>query len=262
MSRVQVFFSRPAGGPSQETVQSRMRQDLAGACRRAAIVSAWFTDAEIAAALIAAPAPRCCKFAILNRADLTRDRKTRAVPLLKEYFTRTRDEVTAAHWGPVEQVQVGRRAHGLESDGRLVVLGSADWVEGVMHHKMVLTDNIVWTGSYNLTYAARRNYETLLRFDDPAIAAHFWKELDHLAGDDELWEAGQGSQFQHHDGRFRCCQCYALKAAADLWDHQAGTNMLCQACGEKEEAGRGRLGLADRWARALAPLPDLPEIPF
>jgi phosphatidylserine/phosphatidylglycerophosphate/cardiolipin synthase-like enzyme len=254
-----VFFFRPAGGPSQEEIRARMRNDLARACRRAAIVSAWFTDTEIAEALIAAPAPRCCKYAILNRADLSRDRKSRAYPQLADYFARSplSAEAHDAHWAG--SARPG--AHGLYGVGQLTILGSEDWVEGVMHHKIVLADDVVWTGSYNLTFAARRNYETLLRFADPAVAGAFWAEVDALAGsEEELWNKTSGSQFPGLGGRFRCCDCFRLKPAAEAWDLHDGSNVVCQTCGDgrPEWEQRRRQEWRDQLGRAADAAEEVP----
>ncbi|HUS67932.1 MAG TPA: phospholipase D-like domain-containing protein [Kofleriaceae bacterium] len=65
-----------------------------------------------------------------------------------------------------------------------------------MHHKYILVDGVVagaprqlvWTGSHNLTFGAlRRNDETLLRVDDPAIFAAFradWQAIHDRWADD------------------------------------------------------------------------------
>jgi len=129
-----------------------------------------------------------------------------------------------------------------------MILGSDDWAEGVMHHKMLLCDDVVWTGSYNFTWQARRNYETLLRFADRTLAEDFWAALDALMAEEELWEfrPRQGSQCPGPGGRFRCCACFKLMPAEEEWDQQNGSNSVCQACGDAELAARRRLGLVGR----------------
>ncbi len=80
-----------------------------------------------------------------------------------------------------------------------------------MHHKMVTIDGkIIWTGSYNFTYQAAKNYEFLLRIDDPIVARQFDQELADLYADAPLWdknnrEADLGSN------AFRCCLCGQIR---------------------------------------------------
>jgi phosphatidylserine/phosphatidylglycerophosphate/cardiolipin synthase-like enzyme len=103
-----------------------------------------------------------------------------------------------------------------------------------MHHKWLLADDVVWTGSYNLTFAARRNYETALRFDDADVAAVFWRMLDALCGDADLWVAEHGSQYASAGGRFRCCNCHTLCPADAEWAEQGdSSDIICQACGDR-----------------------------
>ena len=90
----------------------------------------------------------------------------------------------------------------------IYILGSGDWQEGVMHHKFVIIDNtVVWVGSYNLTYQAGKNYETILRLEDPAICDRFWCEVNELRSEELLF---LGTQFASANGAFRCVTCERL----------------------------------------------------
>lgn len=142
-----VFFNRP-GHP---VPIHRLREDMRAARIRIGLASAWFTDDETATAFVSSSAE--LKVAVLSAADLKRDGSSTAVDLL-------------------------RSAPG----ATVAIVGTGNWQAGVMHHKFVVTDDVVWFGSYNFTHQARRNYETLVRMESPGLAETFWAEATYLAG--------------------------------------------------------------------------------
>ena len=151
MVPIQIFFNKP-GRPFDLT---QLLEDLRGAQEQIALASAWFTDTDVANAIIAAPAP--IKIVVLNAADLKRA-SVEAYTRLQTYF----DD----------------QSHMLELTSGLYVLGGEDWRrDGMMHHKFVAVDSeIVWVGSYNLTTFARNNYETMVRIVDATVSAQFRSE--------------------------------------------------------------------------------------
>jgi phosphatidylserine/phosphatidylglycerophosphate/cardiolipin synthase-like enzyme len=151
---MRVFFNRP----DKAWPRHILMQDLAESRQSIYIASAWFTDMDIVEAVLARQ--RVFKWIFFNRSDLNR-------------------EGSGAVYDRV------RRYADADSDCLLVikVLGSNDWRQGVMHHKFVVIDHaIVWTGSYNFTYQARKNYETILRIQDDDVVAHFVNEVYSLNG--------------------------------------------------------------------------------
>jgi len=120
---LETYFLRPADPRPSDAARARLLTDVNTARQRVALVSAWFTDEEVARAFIAAPAPRCCKYAVLNRADLSRERRSRAAPLLAEYFKREAADLIA-HFGtdPALIHPDSRGVHGRPWAGGLVIL--------------------------------------------------------------------------------------------------------------------------------------------
>lgn len=243
-----VHFMRPAMAQAQrDAVVGALLQDIRGARRRLALVSAWFTDDEIARAFIASPTPPCCKCVVLNRADLGRERRSVAYPILHEYFARGLVTPALAERHDSAHHSVGAPEGAPEPDWGITILGSDDWAEGVMHHKCIVADDAVWTGSYNYTWQARKNYETLLRINDCATAELFWREVGHLQEDAPLWERRHGTQFAAYAGRFRCCSCLKLAAPDEGAEQSRGeSNPICQACEDRNAEARERLRLSPR----------------
>jgi phosphatidylserine/phosphatidylglycerophosphate/cardiolipin synthase-like enzyme len=202
---IQVHFNKPVRAFGAEQIA----REIKGATKKVAIASAWFTDIDIAQALIDSPAP--FKMAILNGADIQRGSK-QAYELLKKYF-----EPTGGRF-----IKPGEIPHGL------FVLGSSDWQEGVMHHKFVLIDDsVVWAGSYNLTFQARKNYETMLRIDDKNVSEQFWTEAKALAAEVPLfWKT---LQFATSDTAFRCAKCEKLWPKSAI-GQDGGSWIICKQC--------------------------------
>jgi PLD-like domain len=151
---MRVFFNRP----DKPWPRHILMEDLAESRESIYIASAWFTDMDIVEAVLARPVFKSIFF---NRSDLNR-------------------EGSGAVYDRV------RRYADADSDCGFLfikVLGSNDWRQGVMHHKFVVIDHaIVWTGSYNFTYQARKNYETILRIQDDDVVDHFVDEVHSLQG--------------------------------------------------------------------------------
>lgn len=201
MTDIKVFFNkpvRPAG------IADAMIADIRAAKARLLIASAWFTETRIAQAFI--DSPIAFKSVVLNRADLNRPGSHKAIEMLM--------------------------AH---DPGMIFTLGSADFTEGVMHHKFIISDDVVWTGSFNLTYQASKNYENAIRIADKAITDLFYEEYGSLVADMRLWwGTTQVAQSDAGDA-FRCCYCEKLKPFAELGEND-GSNLACKPCHERETA--------------------------
>lgn len=130
--------------PSRPVALYRLHSDMAAAQQRLLLASAWFTDRQIAQTFVDSRAG--LKLAILSKSDLARDRTAGAVDILRS------------------------------SRHRVCIIGNSDWREGVMHHKFVVADSIVWLGSYNFTMQAQKNFETIIRVEDPELSELFWQE--------------------------------------------------------------------------------------
>jgi phosphatidylserine/phosphatidylglycerophosphate/cardiolipin synthase-like enzyme len=176
MSRLEVFFNRP----SQMLDLSRLLVDMRAARGKIALVSAWLTDSEVVRAFIESPAE--IKVAILNDGD-EKLRTREAFHELGAYFTK---HGPPSSWGDPD--------HEFHNVGGICFLGGVEtdcFHEDIgplhqMHHKFILCDeSIVWTGSFNFTFQARSNYETLLRIEDRETAAAFWTEVKVLCSE---WE--------------------------------------------------------------------------
>lgn len=205
-TNIEVFFNKPV----RPFDVSKLIDDIRGARQNLIIASAWFTDTGIARAFIDAPVKQ--KAIILNRSDVNRGSK-RAYEMIKEW-----NEKHVRSW---------------EYHSGLYVLGSGDWQEGVMHHKFALIDRqVVWVGSYNFTFQARNNYETILRIQSAKIFQEFWKEACQLIKDEALFMGG--FQFAQANGAFRCCQCGKLFPESAI-GNDMGTWMECVYCKKERE---------------------------
>jgi phosphatidylserine/phosphatidylglycerophosphate/cardiolipin synthase-like enzyme len=149
---VEVLFNRP----DRPLPIDDLIHEIYAVQERIVLASAWFTDAGISQAIIDSRAKT--KIIILNRSDLKRDES-------QAYKRIARDPY------------IGSGRHG----SGVYVLGGTSWEQGVMHHKFCLLDyHVVWTGSFNYTMHALRNYEALLRIEDMAINELFWDESQAL----------------------------------------------------------------------------------
>ena len=161
------------------------------------LASAWFTDQTIAQAIIDSRA--ATKLALLNRSDIQRGERVAYRRLI---------EAPSVH---------------------VCVLGTESFEDGVMHHKFCLIDRaLVWTGSFNFTHHARRNYETLLRIDDPAINEQFWQEAVQLIYADPIAML-DGMAVAVPDDVIICRQCGRELDGEDAsWVYSNG--LLCAVC--------------------------------
>ena len=208
MKKPQVFFNKP----QRPIGVDEILHDILQAKTRVALVCAWFTDVDIASAIVESRAKS--KVAILSRADINRA-ETSAAKMLSA-------------------------ASGTLPAFGFYVIGSNDWKEGIMHNKFIVADNVVWTGSYNFTFQARKNYETLIRFDDESISNTFYDEVMELSDEYCLWDGRH--QFAFNDGAFRCVVCEKLKPISDMYEldrkHQDSTPK-CSTCGKQERIQHG-----------------------
>lgn len=201
--RIAVYFNRPARPLPLE----RLIHDIRASGEMLAVASAWFTNEDIAQAIIDSKAH--WKIVIVNKADLQREdgAARRLVDRIKEAF-------------------------GDHPRRQVVVLGSGDFREGVMHHKFVVCDKrVTWLGSYNLTYQAARNYEALVRIDDYSVAAEFWAEALWLVDEADLWK-GRRYDAQSSDA-FRCTKCGRIWSM-DFLGYKDGYEILCKMCAKRD----------------------------
>lgn len=117
----------------------------------------------------------------------------------------------------------------VDTDGvsRVSIIGSDNWQSGVMHHKFIVADNVVWFGSFNFTFNARNNYETLARVESEEIAKTFWEEAKRMAIDESIWETPSGAV---GGTIFRCDICLRIfPMAQHNWHGSHGTT-VCNSC--------------------------------
>ena len=231
---VQVFFNKPA----RPLPTDKIVADLLSAKSKIAVAAAWFTDIEIANAIIQSPA--LFKTLILNQADINRGSR-KAYALLRDYFERLYHEQALRQFAnqhdiPQEDLRAISAAwhdFPVAQYTGLHVIGSTDWQEGVMHHKFILIDSdIVWTGSFNFTYQARHNYENLLRIVDPAVSEQYWAEAQFLTHETVLNDGS--TQFAFTNGAFRCAECERL-FSADQLGYDGGSWWECKGCARKNK---------------------------
>lgn len=208
--------------------------DIEGAQQKVCVASAWFTDTQIADAIIASQAPE--KGVFVNQGDTKRG-ETAAYRKLYNYFSninnpnryRTPQDVYAstheheASWDDCPDAQAW---------WGLTELGSGDWNEGVMHHKFaVIDERIVWTGSYNLTFHARNNYENLLRIESAELAQTYWQEIQQLGEEFVLYMGS--TQCATANGCFRCSTCERLFTLSEI-GYDGETWKQCVSCARRE----------------------------
>lgn len=232
---IDVFFNRPYLPLPTDRLIGEVRR----ATRFLGVASAWFTDTEIAQAFIDAPAPR--KFMVLNSADISRGDK-RAFKMVREYMAsdkvrkakesydalRNKIEEDAYHsdsweWGEVPRPTCPIRQYELQ------IRGSEDWTKGVMHHKFIVIDLlVVWTGSYNFTFQARQNFETLIRIEDYNVASRFVEELYHLSLKDDT--ASDNTNLDFYAGGNTCVHCLKdIRFIDDVCTGNYGST-YCRSC--------------------------------
>ena len=196
-----VYFNRP----DQTVPIYRLRDDMRSARDRLVLASAWFTDDETAQAF--AESRATLRLAIVSRSDLNRPGGSR------------------------QAVEILQRAQ--QKNCVLSIIGTGDWRTGVMHHKFVVADNIVWVGSYNFTYQAKRNYENLMRVASAELAEKFWAEALALTGVKVTMPAPKPVR---HD----CLTCGQSTHIVNLYDGYCWTcsearYSQCDTCGGTKE---------------------------
>lgn len=225
---IEVFFNKPV----RPLPTKRIIDDILSAKKKIAVASAWFTDTEIAKAVINSPA--VFKTLIVNKADINRGSR-KAYAMLTEYFSEqyNKEALTkfqASNGIPEDEqgaIPLEWRDYPVAQITGLHTLGSDDWKEGVMHHKFVLVDqDIVWTGSFNLTYQARSNYENILRIVDSEVSSQYWTEVRDLTFEPYLFDT---TQFAWTNGAFRCCECEKLYPVEQL-GQDGGSSYTCKSC--------------------------------
>lgn len=209
---IDIYFNKPARPFNVDILTADMMRATNYLC----IAAAWITNTQVAQAIIDSPAEH--KYIVLNRADLKRD-SVKASRMLIEFVEKMTDE---EHWQYMN-----------DADGNMryacTIIGSESWQQGVMHHKFIICDSVVWTGSYNFTFQASKNYENLIRIDDQQVADTFLEEMQNLL--QEAWlDAGYES-----NGAFRCKECQSVKPIDQMLgepDSHGGTG-ICRSCSVK-----------------------------
>lgn len=201
---IEVFFNRP----DQPIGIDRLLADIVRARHALCIASAWFTDTVIADAFINSGAR--AKVMLLNQSDIQRGEK--------QAFKRV--------------LQWNKGGYNENYDDGLFVLGTGDWQEGVMHHKFVIIDmTIVWVGSYNFTFQARKNYETILRINDPFLAREFWREVEVLRGIAQ----GLSDPFLEEAALIQCVYCEKYYPEEAIAAAGTGGFAVCAKCYSNHE---------------------------
>lgn len=197
---IDVLFNRPDRAlPIDDLVQ-----EVQAATERVVLASAWFTHVGMAQAILDCQART--KIVILSRGDLKRG----------DYQAYKRIE--NSHY-------ITSRQHG----SGLYILGSAAWEAGIMHHKFCLIDyKVVWTGSYNYTINASRNYETLLRIESPRVNEEFWDEAMSIIGE-EPYHDDEG--IEPSLGDF-CVKCHQPVNPNEVCSWDSTGRMWCDECAD------------------------------
>lgn len=129
--------------------------DILKAKVRVGMAAAWFTDTTIARAIIDSAAQR--KLIILNQADIRRE-SVKAYKMILDAS---------------EKCSVSQD----NNEFCIFVEGGENWKSGVMHNKYIVLDNIVWTGSYNFTFNARKNNENIIRLNNKNVSDAYYENL-------------------------------------------------------------------------------------
>jgi len=148
---VKVFFNRP----NKALSINGLIKDIKQAKNSVFIAAAWFTRRGILSALIESHA------------------KTRVLVLGKHDQDGTWQQ-RKRQQNLFDNLQWGTSYNHFPVDVHFI--GSDKWQEGIMHHKFIIIDeDIVWTGSYNFTNGAERNFENLIRIKDTKVN-HFFRD--------------------------------------------------------------------------------------
>lgn len=194
---IDVMFNRP----DRPLPIDDLIQEVDAATERVVLASAWFTHVGLSQALIDCQA--CTKIVILSRGDLKRG----------DYQAYKRIE---------NNPYIMTRQHG----SGLYILGSSSWESGIMHHKFCLIDyRIVWTGSYNYTINASRNYETLLRIDSTRLNEKFWSEAMSIISEESYID----DPAQEADIAF-CARCHQRVNRSEVCSWDSTGRVWCDDC--------------------------------
>ncbi|NOV02720.1 phospholipase D family protein [Paenibacillus planticolens] len=143
---MEVYFTRPG---TKCEVRDRLIEDISKVKERLLIAVAYFNDEIIAEKINDV---RCDdKRIIVNYSDIFRDVKARNI------YSAIRAKTT--------------------------ILGTkiGDNYPNHMHHKFIILDNIVWTGSFNFTsQASFRNWENMIRITDFSRIQKFTDEFEYM----------------------------------------------------------------------------------
>lgn len=259
MAGIDISFNHP----NDPINLSRLFNDAREAKSRLAIVAAWLTDTELVEAFVQSQAT--AKIVILNRADTTRGSR-KAVQVITAYmnerldgtrkkqvelnrrtleiakqnegwksFTSNKEEhnrfmAIYEQSGKAAQMELGITDIDLVVSTRMAIIGGSDWQSGVMHHKFIVADNVSWFGSFNFTFNARNNYETLARLVNGKKATEFWTEAEKMTWDEEAWT---DMKFGNTGGTiFRCGICLKLFPHSKQRYYESN-GICCDKCLEK-----------------------------
>ena len=203
---IDVFFNRPDRPVNLEQLLTDMRI----AQYRLVVASAWFTDTQMARAILQSRAET--KIVILNRADLKRGDYEAYKLLANDRYIQSQ-----------------------QHDSGLFVVGGASWEQGIMHHKFCVMDyRVVWTGSYNYTVQARRNYEALLRIESMTLGDTFYEEALELIS--QGYAAGEESEVNVVDDTVSdavwkfCKRCKRPVEPEQVCEWNSNGDVWCEEC--------------------------------
>lgn len=148
-----VYFSDPAMG--ELLPFENLCADMLAARSDLVMASAWLTQNEMAAAFIQSPAEH--KLVLVSNVSTDESKVSQAIKTLRNHAVNSLDTC-------------------------FVALGGDEWQDGQFHFKLLVADDVVWTGSANFTYASRKNWEYLEREVCPQTAEVFITKAWQIAG--------------------------------------------------------------------------------
>lgn len=162
----QVFFSRP--GKIRE-ISDLLINDIKNAKTRILVSSAYFTDRELAEAIIGVHISE--KRVIFNRKEV---------------------EENANNNYPFKKIY-----NEIKNHCQVTMLGSC---RSLMHHKFIIIDKVLWTGSYNFSKNAREyNWENIIRIDERELVKQFSQEFECM------WRIGEAVNVKLIDNICQIC---------------------------------------------------------
>jgi hypothetical protein len=219
--KIEVFFNRPDAPINLDELWNDMMETK----NHLVLASAWFTDTETANVFVKSPATN--KTIILNSADVDRGDK-KAVAILRAYDKEIHEK-GLAHMRAYEKEMIHKKAlvqpyQPYQPNVHFYILGSGNWQQGVMHHKFILCDCIVWIGSFNFTFQARKNYETLLRVQNKSIVDQFYGEVNRL--DPYYYNHAK----EQSSDTFMCQECRKVLSWKLLGEDNGYGSYICHRC--------------------------------